>query len=413
MCGMFYDNVQTWTQGKAAKANVAFRTAGMETVEAQMRLYGQRLTKAKRFHLDNNFVATALELSRDLDRLQYWVNLARLPYEDVWIEFDPRFKVQESWNQGHYHHPDWHNPEPPDLDQVSPEMGILFHQTNADSGAWDATIFGIVTGGALSHGQVTPTPVQWICAPEGSALLPVQHKRLIQKLFPIFTQDTANVGIGATMEGLGDQYIILDWVANRIACALEPTWYAGMQEHLATVPEFPTSKAVRNAIEQVEASVKFVDDTLTDHLLYVLHEDRGIMRFIIAVLALMSNAAEVRQVVVPAAGHRGLPGKRLPYLGHSTITLDLPRRKPIRVFAKELDVASALRRHNRAHTVRGHFRMVEHGKGGFRCDHVPTMVENGLGICLRCERLIRWIPNHVRGDAELGWVTHDYEVTST
>jgi hypothetical protein len=40
------------------------------------------------------------------------------------------------------------------------------------------------------------------------------------------------------------------------------------------------------------------------------------------------------------------------------------------------------------------------------------MVENGLGICERCELLIRWIADQTRGDEALGVVTHTYDITT-
>jgi hypothetical protein len=65
----------------------------------------------------------------------------------------------------------------------------------------------------------------------------------------------------------------------------------------------------------------------------------------------------------------------------------------------------------RRHKVRGHWRVIEKGKRlPVPCNHRPTMVEGGVGICLACERLIRWIPWFMRGDASLGFVEQDYTV---
>lgn len=65
------------------------------------------------------------------------------------------------------------------------------------------------------------------------------------------------------------------------------------------------------------------------------------------------------------------------------------------------------------HPVRGHWRVVERGKKlPILCRHEPTEVDNGLALCTRCERLIRWIElPHGRGDPRLGIVNRTaYEV---
>jgi hypothetical protein len=75
---------------------------------------------------------------------------------------------------------------------------------------------------------------------------------------------------------------------------------------------------------------------------------------------------------------------------------------------------SGERETRRRHPVRGHWRQIEYGKRmPFRCDHTPTMVEDGIGICTRCERMVRWIKPTVKGDASKGWVNHTYVVDAS
>lgn len=70
------------------------------------------------------------------------------------------------------------------------------------------------------------------------------------------------------------------------------------------------------------------------------------------------------------------------FLGHSTITLNVPKKSNLRKLAKILVAISR----RRGHEVRGHFRRVG------------------------AEKTRKWIAEHVRGDATLGWVVHDYIV---
>lgn len=400
-----YDQVYEWSQSKAKHANIGIDTKGVREVETQMRVYGRRLKEARRFYLDDDFVATALEMSRDLDRLQYWINLARLPYENIWIEFDARQKVLSSWVQGHLHN-NVAPSTPPDLTDVSPAIGWLLHQTNEDTGAWVASQFSPVANnkGVLHEGEITTTPVAWICSPEGDATLPLRAPdklTLLHKLLPLYTEHVANMGIGATTSNAydGKSCVILPWVANRLGVAVEPIWNMAFNSILIGT--------------KMHVQEKHLKEDLARHITYILREDIGIMRFMIAVLALLNAAPNVKHVPVKQQGFRRKGLKRLEYLGHSKIILELPKRKTIKVLYGALDYASHERRRLRGHMVRGHFRQVEHGKARIVCDHIPTLVENGLGICLQCERLIRWIPSHPRGDATLGWVTHDYEIKAS
>lgn len=69
-------------------------------------------------------------------------------------------------------------------------------------------------------------------------------------------------------------------------------------------------------------------------------------------------------------------------MAHSVITLNLPKRASEKKLARMLVAISR----RRAHEVRGHFKRVG-----------PDKVR-------------KWIAEHVRGDASLGWVTHSYKV---
>jgi hypothetical protein len=147
--------------------------------------------------------------------------------------------------------------------------------------------------------------------------------------------------------------------------------------------------------------------------MHEINECRGAMKFLIALLAGINALPRDIRPIPPRAGTRTSGMNRLPFLGNSHLKITLPRDNRIVYARKTLDhmFSSGLRR--RQHYVIGHWRVVERGKRVTHlCRHMPAMVENGLGMCENCEMLIRWIPQHTRGDPELGMVDHDYEVTT-
>lgn len=135
---------------------------------------------------------------------------------------------------------------------------------------------------------------------------------------------------------------------------------------------------------------------------------------IVIILALLAEAPNIKESVKPKEGFRYKGMYKLPYFSHSIIRLKLPKKKPVRYVMRLIDKASDNARKLRAHTVRGHFRQIERGKPlPYPCKHEPVMVENGLGMCKKCERMIRWVPSHTRGDSSIGWVYHDYRIESS
>ena len=93
------------------------------------------------------------------------------------------------------------------------------------------------------------------------------------------------------------------------------------------------------------------------------------------------------------------------FLEHKTITLNVPQQTDHRKLARSV-VAAANRR---AHQVRGHWRKDWRHPLHLLCDHDYET----LGGTLRCRHCLGqrlFIHEHLRGDASIGFVTHDYEV---
>ena len=94
------------------------------------------------------------------------------------------------------------------------------------------------------------------------------------------------------------------------------------------------------------------------------------------------------------------------FLEHSVVHLNVPETRWRKVAAT---VLQALRR--RRHDVRGHWREDWRNPLSRLCDpHVFDASDNFL-MCKKCGGRKFHIPEHSRGDATLGYVTHDYSVT--
>lgn len=143
----------------------------------------------------------------------------------------------------------------------------------------------------------------------------------------------------------------------------------------------------------------------------LLAEVGGTIRYAVALLATLNDVpvelTDVRQSHGFVA--RGAYRK---YLDHTTVRLRIPVRQDTRRLAKKL-VALARRR---AHQVRGHWRLYERGEGTLCPDHAHAWGPadlHGRAQCTKCPAWRKWIDEHQRGDAGLGFVTHDYAVTHT
>jgi hypothetical protein len=140
----------------------------------------------------------------------------------------------------------------------------------------------------------------------------------------------------------------------------------------------------------------------------LLREWAGVGRRAWALLATLNDLPLVYSEVRASKGFVAR-GRYRRFLDHRTITINVPQKDQTKL-AKQL---ITLVRH-RAHQVRGHWRDDWRQKPHKNC---PQLVETGLhawnaeGFCERCHGHRIWVHEHQRGDASLGFVTHDYKIT--
>lgn len=402
-----YDDVNKWTYVPIKKLTLlgyqryAKFAEGLDVYQRKVRT---NIRQAQRFMLSDDFVRSAYQASLDFQKVPTWLNLARLPYPRMWVEWDQHVKLDEQAKAGSILHE-------PDETLVAKRGGFLFEELDADTGMWLASRW---EGSIRNGGEAFTSNLNYVVAPEGSAIMRIKPPPGVTSLTEVMTAIRVPQGMGYERAKIDDliemmtfgirpgnvkfdpKEEIIGHIKNRIVTALSPIsmhFQTNARKHLS-------QKEYEEFCQQASFSVQLC-----------VEEDAGILRFITTVLGLLNEAPNIREPKQARAGYRTMGMNKLQYLGHSMIHLKLPKTKPMRFISRLLDHASNERRRNRAHVARGHWRQVEYGTK-FRCDHNPTLVENGMGICTKCERIIRWIPAHQRGDASLGWVTHEYTLES-
>lgn len=144
-----------------------------------------------------------------------------------------------------------------------------------------------------------------------------------------------------------------------------------------------------------------------DRMLKELKENRGTLRHLWSLLAAINDIPVGRKPVKPTGGHMvGASYKR--FSEHTVISLNLPKRTTPAVLAKRV-LRNARRR---AHMVRGHFRRHYLFPLNPLCEHQMEPLESTQMLeCRYCQGRKIWITEHQAGDASLGFVLHDYNVT--
>lgn len=131
----------------------------------------------------------------------------------------------------------------------------------------------------------------------------------------------------------------------------------------------------------------------------------GLLRRVWSLLATINDIPVMYQSPTRTAKGFMAKAQYRRYLEHKVITLTVPQRYDSRKLARHV-VAIAKRR---AHTVRGHWRKdYFHPLTPF-CVHEFEPAGQHL-VCRRCGGQKIWIAQHIRGDASVGYVIHDYAV---
>lgn len=298
--------------------------------------------------------------------------------------------------------------------EVSPKLGMLLHRDRPEDGAsarWVVNEFGLI------NGEPTPSLLAYVFDPEGRPEDPVRGSRYWNR--PTLSLRTPSVRVPVIVKGRSVTHVDEGMKIDRdVLCDAEHLICGDMK-----MSDDPNNPVVAEdwALNRVgviaspfwEAHATRTGAAFDDILRMEVKELIGDMRWLMTLLATINALPREMKVAQTLTGRRTVGANVLPYFQHRTIAINLPRDDRVAWATKHLD--RQLRNMPRPwHRVIGHWRIVERGKlpdrplGQAWCRHIPTMVEAGLGMCERCHMLVRWIPNHHRGDPNVGIVEHTY-----
>jgi hypothetical protein len=338
----------------------------------QLMSYRRRLERAQRFVLDPSAVWEIVERADlDLAHLMDRVQLAMLPFDDIWIEYSQREKVNATYAAGRGPEPDHDVPE---------RVGFLIRRAGGPE-QWIAT--RVSSFEEHSNDQAV-------------RLLKASHGlTMFEYMFDASSPEPIKE-LGGTRAFLGDlphNMIIgsdLDFVAvarglwgAKLATEDDPLEEADKKATIALNPLWKAWFDHKNV--GTSATIDLADIIVTEFM-----EMRGELRFLVVALAIMNEVPILLTDSTPSERRFYGGGRMQPYLTHRTVEINIPAitRKQKSV-ADYLNVAASKKRR---HLVRGHMRRYRDPRG--------QIVKE------------RWIEAHARGSAELGWVNHDYEVTT-
>jgi hypothetical protein len=389
------DKVHAWTF--ASKVGHTKVNPAMAEVQRTIRA---KLRAAERFAVDDNAVRSVCFLNSELDRLEAWSALARLPHEPLWVEFDNFARLRAFEAMGI-------SGEPIDPVASAALCGCLFYPDAAGSSRWVCQWFG--DNDAARPSGPWPRSFAYVFDPDGDPQTPTRGSNFwdkptlsLRKGFPRATLKLRALdgdGPPVMKDFDCDPEIVLagifygnnvnaapDWLSSRMAAIIDPWWEA------------------RHAALEVSNPQRW-----RELFLEAVEGESAEFWWILAMLAVINGLPSNAVAAPTRPGKHAVSMNQLPYFGFSTISLTVERDdEAIRL----LDKAARRARHLRLHKVRGHWRVVDQRPVTYLCRHIPAIVEDRHAMCSRCERLLCWIEAHERGDSTLGVVDHDYEVTT-
>ncbi len=367
--------------------------------EAPFRRYSAMVRQVRPFSLVADLAEVASQLADTSEKtLRSYLHSARLPFPIMWLECDHALAME-------------HIGRPAD--------GWRLHEADPIRVGW------LIMESPPGTGRYTMTRV--------SSLVDPDDGQVKANLSPVIQMWSADVRLDVTngftsLTGQVDPEILR---AIRTINA-EPTYsrmawrdYSSpteelpwriddaLEEEARKSPLYQTNVALLEprtlelCVKPITPDQSTIYERAVDMLFAGMVDQKGELGFVVAALALM-NELPVRYVPYRPSGNLRTGGRLRPYMSSSIVSLEVPAtRRRIKDIQKHLKHAGEAAKRAR-HEVRGHWR---HAKTLPRYEdnhhrwerHYDPITEEPQGWRM-------WIPNHERGDANLGWVKQSYNV---
>ena len=341
---------------------------------------------ARRFKLSNAFLDRVIELSNsDVSMLVKLCDLANLPFDIVWFEFDMDYRMKRAAESGVNFDGEI------ELDRG--RLGYLIKRKRHDSpGEW------------LSTTMIELPDEDGVSISAAATEFSAESSEFIQRTHESLNGQTDKEGMSLSQAVWGYVRDVKDGEPGTLA--YNDLRRRTLNSH-ATFASDPYILGPLLAYDYRTGN-KYARG-MARHFNESVLESRGDIRFLVATLALI-NAQATRYLHKPSPGRYQHRLRMHDYFDYRLIELDTDKIKTRTVIDRYVNRAwkeDYARR--RAHEVRGYWRAAEHGKA-IACQHIPALRDGDYALCERCGILIRWVDFHMRGDPTLGYVHHDYEV---
>jgi hypothetical protein len=373
-------------EGQGTMADVVIKTSYKlpNYVQSPARL---AIATARKFVLGPDMSEFLVELARapmkDIDRAPAMMDemrkLSRLPHAKTWIEYDPR--AYQSYLHEHYPGANVLTPgqthAEADMFNILPSIGWLLEQHESVETAFRMTPFCAMT---LEPPEVTLL---------GATSRPKDEDFYAATFAWSYAWTTDDTPLP------WKQFITSDTTEDAATVATGVMKYNSPFIGLVRNPYAPTRLATRR-----------------DHIIESLTEFVGELRRCFAILATINKLPVSHREVRPSKGYMA-KGNYKKFVEHRVITLNVPQRVRYAALARHTFIP--IRR--KAHMVRGHWREDWRNPLSKTCDHqmesiglLPNKETHNTLQCTVCKGRKIWVHEHERGDAGLGFVTHDYHI---
>lgn len=359
------------------------KTFGRIDARTPLLRYRDLIRRAARFVIDDDMMDMMVQQSMGIERTGNRLAIARLPYEVVWLEFDRKKHVAAQ-------HAHSNLADPLDLDSVPDRSGYLLVRVPDNESRY-------VVYATASYGDTaTIAPIVFFVDVDNP--IAVNYRAFGSRRISDALASSSLIGSGG--EGAYSEILAAEqtipvgfwsslaiedhpWLRH-VAAGIEPI----AMQHLNALRDLP-----RGRFE--EAAKVYIDYITRD-----LREQSGIVRQLLALLAMINEVPTETAEVDRGGGHRTVGMNKVRFLNHTKIRLKVPKTR------------SADYRRKGRHMVRGHFRRFRL-TGSATCSHGWQKVDHDLFECPNCGAKGRWIKEHARGDASKGWVQHEYVVEAS
>jgi hypothetical protein len=381
-----FDRVHAWTH--YGKPPVKLTPHWQRDWNANLFNCRMALRQAKRFVLDDAFVAQVVrKAASQPTKMINLCHLANLPFDRVWIEFSNNARVDAQFELGTSREGrkgkdcgtaafllERHKPDQPGTYLVS-------HAGDNGQEDFDSTPIGPAAYGIDVGGLAMVKTFGGMCAAE------------FYKNESYVTQHKVN-GFGwgyFTPQSDGKlAFAVTEELERRGITTVEPRFFG---------PLIGTARDL-DSDTKFDAALRYFNDDLI--------EGRGNLRFIVALLAMLDTCPiEYRHRA--AKGYKRMRLRNVSYLDSHELTIHCGRRRIVNVVDESIKERLG-GWHNARHSVRGFWRNAEYGVGLRGCLHEAVERDGNYALCGKCQRLLVWVDHHQRGDAALGYVSHDYRV---